>query len=384
MIKKVVILTTTCIVFISAPMFAKKIARNIKNSKSKAVSKTQTATKENKSQTPQVEKVKELTCLEKFNNCMDKVCLNSQGIRYNCSSSIDSFDTVKIGENKIRVGSDLYTYAKGSCNSTLKSCELKDRNSIETQYKAQIQTDVLTKNYMDAMAYSGEEASQQALDEFVQCMQPLCGPSFSDCFKISAVERRSSQCEQVLQKTGRPLAVKKAFYDELEKLNKDFCKKSSGYIDFDTKVCKVEVVFGKPRYKWDNGVAYLVQDDPLETELAKRYFNMGEMVECTQSYFATFYEENDNFAKGIVKLAQGVTRAVAGVVCTVVGVVATAFSGGAAKGLVGSGVKMFTNGVADTIDGAVILDDGQKDGACYIGGKYVAPMNQYFRINIVQ
>ena len=111
---------------------------------------------------------------------------------------------------------------------------------------------------------------------------------------------------------------------------------------------------------------------------------MGEMVECTQSYFATFYEENDNFAKGIVKLAQGVTRAVAGVVCTVVGVVATAFSGGAAKGLVGSGVKMFTNGVADTIDGAVILDDGQKDGACYIGGKYVAPMNQYFRINIVQ
>ena len=51
---------------------------------------------------------------------MDKYCINEYGIRYNCETSYDSFDTVNIDKNKIRVGHDLFSYATGSCLNVLK------------------------------------------------------------------------------------------------------------------------------------------------------------------------------------------------------------------------------------------------------------------------
>lgn len=354
---------------------------SIAKKNSVAVSTKDTAKDATASKTPQeIEK----SCQERFNDCMDNVCINEQGIRYNCSSSYDSFDTITKNGNSIRVGSDLYTYAKGSCLSVLKSCDLKDRNDIENQYKAQIQTDFLTKNYMDAMAYSGEAAATDALKKYIECMSPLCGNNFKDCFTISAVERRASQCESVLSSTGRPLAVKKAFYEELENMNKQLCLQTGGYIDFDKKICKVEVIIGKPKTTWKDGVESMDPSGALDKEFAKRHFNVGEIVECTQEYFSTFYEENEDFAKGVVKMAAGITKAVAGVVVTVVGAVATAFSGGAAKGLIGSGIKMTLNGTANTLDGYTVVDSGEKKGACYINNKYVAPLGQYFKINFMQ
>lgn len=329
-------------------------------------------------------KITEKTCQEKFNECMDNICINNQGIRYNCSSSYDSFDTVEKNGNKIRVGSDLYTYAKGTCLSLLNSCELKDRNNIENSYKAQIQTDFLTKNYMEAMAYSGETVAKESLQKYTECMRPLCGNNFTDCFSINAVERRASQCESVLSGTGRPLAVKKAFYEELENMNKQLCSQTGGYIDFDKKNCKVEVIIGKPKTTWKDGVEYLDPNGALDIEFARKYFNVGELVECTQEYFSTFYEENEGFAKGVVKMASGITKAVAGVVVTVVGAIATVYTGGAAKGLIGSGVKMATSGTADALDGYIAIDSGEKKGACYINNKYVAPLGQYFKINFMQ
>ena len=382
--KNILFLTFFSIIF-AQPLLAQKKGKN--KSTSKKIVKNTSSKKEKKSNNQENAETpvkKEKTCQEKYNACMDKYCINEYGIRYNCETSYDSFDTVNIDKNKIRVGHDLFSYATGSCLNVLKSCELSKRDDIVNQYKAQIATDFLTKNYIDARNYTGEEASQEALQNYIACMEPLCGPSFSDCFKISAVERRASQCESVLKSTGRPLAVKRAFYDKIEELNRNFCKQKGGYIDYDTKICKVEVVFGKPRYKWKDGIPSLVEDDPLEKELAKRHFNVGEMVECTQAYFSTFYEENENMEKGIVKVVQGASRILTGVGYIVGGVFATIFSGGSKKDLIGSGVKMTANGIADTIDGAVILDDGEKMGACYIDGKYLAPINTYFRINILQ
>ncbi|MGN0929507.1 MAG: hypothetical protein ACI4N3_02605 [Alphaproteobacteria bacterium] len=387
MYKKVVIISTFFFFIGNSFVYAKvNTKKSVKSSNSKTKSSTtkKVSLSANIENTTETSKNIELTCQEKFNDCMDNVCINTQGIRYNCSSSYDSFDTVEKDGNKIRVGSDLYTYAKGMCLSILKSCELKDRNDIENQYKAQIQTDFLTKNYMDAMAYSGEAASIEALQKYTACMQPLCGDNFTDCFSINAVERRASQCESVLSNTGRPLAVKKAFYEELENMNKTFCSNTGGYIDVDKKICKVEVTIGKPKTIWKNGVEYLDPNLSLEKEFTKKYFNVGEVVECTQEYFSTFYEENEGFAKGVIKMASGITKAVAGVVVTVVGAVASVYTGGAAKGLIGSGVKMVTGGTADALDGYVAIDNGEKKGACYINKKYVAPLGQYFKINFMQ
>lgn len=389
--KKFIIISMIFLFMGNNSSFAKTNARGTRSAKSKSSSSTNTnsantkitsntSTSDNKNSTP----VKTKTCQEKFNDCMDKVCINDQGIRYNCSSSYDTFDTVTKDGNKIRLGSDLYTYAKGTCISVLKSCELQDRNNIENQYKAQIQTDFLSKNYFDVMTYTGEEAKAETLQEYVECMKPLCGENFSDCFSITAVERRAPQCEKILSKTARPLAVKKAFYDELENMNRTFCSQTGGYIDFDKKNCKVEVVIGKPKTFWKDGVEYLDDSYEMEAEFARRYFNFGEIVECTQEYFSTFYEENNDFKKGIVKMASGITKAVAGVAVTVVGAIATAYTGGAAKGLIGSGVKMMTKGTANALEGYIILDSGEKKGACYINNKYVAPLGQYFKINFMQ
>ncbi|MBD5405653.1 hypothetical protein HDR59_03845 [bacterium] len=397
MYKKIFIIYTVFFFVGNYSLFAKtNKARSVKSSKAKSASstseKTTTANSKKTTTSKKTESTSsneegtqvEYTCQEKFNNCMDKVCINDLGIRYNCSTSVDSFDTVEKDGNKIRLGNDLYTYAKGTCISVLNSCELKDRNRIETEYKAQIQTDVLTKNYLDIMAYTGEEAAAEALQEYKDCMQPLCGDAFTDCFSINAVERRSPKCENVLSKTGRPQAVKRAFYEELENLNKEYCSNSGGYIDYDKKKCKIEVVIGKPKTTWKDGVEYIDPDGTLDKEFTRKYFNIGEIVECTQEYFSTFYEENPNRLKGIIKMASGITKAVAGVVTTVVGAIATAFSGGAAKGLIGSGVKMATHGSADAIDGYITLDSGNKKGACYINKKYVAGLGQYFKINFMQ
>ncbi len=321
----------------------------------------------------------ELSCEEKFFNCMDGVCLNNQGIRFNCSQTLDTFETIQKDGNNIRLGNDLYTYAKGTCLSVLKSCELKDQNTIENRYKAQIQTDLLTKNYMDAMAYNGEKASQEALQSYIQCMQPLCGTNFKDCLTISNIERRASKCENVLEKTNRKLAVKKAFYEEMEKLNISYCQSMNGTIDYDDKICKVKVVFGVPKTSWEDGVEYIDPNGAMEKELTSKMFNVGEVVECTQEYFATFYEENENKAKGIVQMISGITKAVGGVVTTIVGAVL-----GGNTSLIGSGIKLMTSGTADSLDGYIKIDNGTKKGACYINNKYVAPMGQYFKINFMQ
>lgn len=381
--KKRVILTLFLLTNLSHNLYAKSSSKNIrvKNSRTISVQKNTSNTTTSSSKNSSLNNSNdnsELSCEQKFFSCMDNVCLDNNGIRANCSSSYDSFETIQKDGNSIRVGNDLYTYAKGSCIDVLNSCELKDRNDFENNYKAKIQTDFLTKNYMEAMAYTGEEASQEALQQYILCMQPLCGNNFKDCFSISNVERRAPKCENVLEKTKTPLAVKKAFYEEMERLNLDFCKNVDGYIDYDTKICKVKVVFGVPKTTWKNGVEYLDVKDGFSKELTSKYFNVGEIVECTQEYFSTFYEENNNFAKGIVQMATGITKAVGGVVLTVAGAIY------ANKDLIGSGVKLITHGTADSLEGYIKVDDGTKKGACYINNQYVAPLNQYFKINIIQ
>jgi hypothetical protein len=322
-----------------------------------------------------------LNCQERFEICMDDVCMNEQGIRYNCSSALDSFETVKRDGHDIRLGNDLYTYAKGKCVDIYGSCPLAERNRVENEYKIQIQNDFISKNYLDALAYVGDAAAQETMNEFVECMKPLCGPAWSDCFLISQVERRSGSCGHILEKTARPMAVKKAFYDDLEKLNRQFCDSGDGQIDYETKKCSVKVSFGKEEIVWKDGVAY--STGRLSNEIGSRRFMIGEIAECTQDYFGVVAVRRDGFMKGVAQIVKGVVKQVAGVGLIVGGAIAS-IAGGAGVPLIGSGVQMTTAGTADTIEGYVKMDTTTREGACFVGGKFIAPMGTYFKVGFSQ
>ena len=263
--------------FLILSIFANTTGVYAGRKKSKSIRKkdnTETQT-HSKQETQQDTGLRPVTCMEKYNICMDKVCVNTQGLRYNCSTSLNSFESVNIEGENFRIGDDLYTFAKGLCSSTIKSCNLKEQNHIQTQYIAKIQEDLLSKNYFDAINAESDETQTALLQEYINCMAPLCGTNFKDCFTIKNIERRSPNCENILASSAKPLSVKKMFFDEIKKQRKDFCAKRDGYIDYQTKVCKVKVVFGNPEIiETEQGAFY----GGIAKEVASKYVNVGEMV----------------------------------------------------------------------------------------------------------
>ena len=334
-----------------------------------------------------------LTCEEKYNICMDNVCKNDEGIRYYCDKSIDSFETVTRDNEKFRIGNDLYTFALEICDATLNSCSLKEQNHIKTTYEAQIKEDLLTKNYIDAIKAESDKTVTDLFNEYESCMKNLCGDYFSDCFTIKNIERRSENCKTILSKTSRPLAVKKMFYDKMFKTRGEFCKKMGGTIHSDTKKCKINVSYGTPEIIKINGQK---KYSGKATKIAQtKMFNYGEIVECTQEFFSTNNTYKPGFMEGIKKLVfsgiriiSGLGVLIAGAVESAAAAVGAAFTGGVSSfGLVHStsmmlnGGSLMCKGVADGLNGAVLLNTDVKEGACFINNKFVAPMNQYFKID---
>ncbi|MDR1477223.1 MAG: hypothetical protein LBI17_03810, partial [Rickettsiales bacterium] len=327
--------------------------------------------------------IPEATCEESFNICMDSICMNEHGVRYECSGSLDSFETREIDGNKIRFGQDMYVHARGTCVEDLKSCPLAERNSIETAYKAKIQEDMLMKTYIDAMTYTGEEAAADATEAYAGCMAQFCGAGFTDCLSVVAIERRASKCEPALKGIARPMAVKKAFYVKMEQLNLKLCEEGGGYVHFDDKKCRITVAFGKPAtVKSGRGLAY---SGKMKKKLIEKTFKLGEMVECTQSYFDTFAEDKPGFWHGVAQLGGGVVKMIAGGVMVIAGAVTTVASfGGAAepgRQLIMGGTSLGMTGTADVIDGGLTMLDGVEVGACFIDNQMVATLNTFFRVN---
>ena len=328
-----------------------------------------------------------LTCQEKFNLCMDNVCVNSLGIRSDCDTSIDSFETVDKDGEKFRIGSDLYTFARGVCNDTLKSCELKERNHIETVYKAKIKEDTITKAYLDAVMAGSDETQQAVLQEYFECMAPFCGTNFSDCFTIKNVERRAPNCEKVLSKTSKPLTVKGMFYKKLEDARSEFCKNSGGYVDYDSKICNIAVSYGSlEKIKDGEGKEYYT--GKMSKFVAKKYFKVGEIVECTQEYFNATNTHKPFLERGLLDMAMGTVKSIAGAALIVVGVLGTIFSWGSASvqtvPMIMNGASLMAKGTASKLNGAAKLNtDVRVESGCFINGDAVVPMGQYFKVNFV-
>lgn len=383
--KKIICFTLSFLLIFPANITFASKKRAVKTKKT--TSKT-TKTSSTKSKTPsstiqtqdENKENSSLTCAEKYNFCMDNICINEQGVRYNCATSLDSFETVvRDGEN-FRIGNDLYTFAKAECSGTLKSCELAERNRIETNYKAQINEDLLMKNYLDAINAQSDETQQAVLEQYAACMGEICGVNYTDCMTISNIERRSPSCENILASSSKPLSVKKMFYDYITDMRANFCKNTGGYVDYDSKICKVRVVFGSPEIITTSEGSFYT--GKASKEVASRTFNMGEMVECTEDYFKTSNTEKLSLVDGIKDVVFGGVKAVAGIVVAVVGVIGAIYSGGSTSGMIMNGLGMAMKGSAGILNGAVKINtDTKVASGCFINNQLVAPANQYFRIN---
>ena len=168
--------------------------RTRKTSRQSPSKKTKTTEKKEVAKAPPVSNSSKevegvsLTCEEKYNLCMDNVCVNENRSRTYCDTSIDDLKTVDKDGEKFRIGNDLYTFARGVCSETLHSCDLKERNHIETAYKAKIKEDTLTQSYIEAINAGSDETQIAVLDEYMECMNNVCGTNFSDCFTIKNIE----------------------------------------------------------------------------------------------------------------------------------------------------------------------------------------------------
>ncbi len=359
--------------------------RSLSQAKKKS-SSTKTSEKSDKKQTEEnTSENSTLTCEEKYDLCMDNVCVNELGVRSDCDSSIDSFETVNKDGEKFRVGSDLYTFARGVCSDTLKSCELKERNHIETTYKAKIIEDSLTKNYLEAVNSASDETQEAVLKEYMECMAPLCGANFSNCFTIKNVERRASNCQNVLAKTSKPLTVKGMFYKKLQEERENICKNSGGYVDYDSKICTVDVTYGSlEKLKDEEGKFYY--SGKMTKFVAKKMFKVGEIVECTQEYFNAMNTDKPFLARGLKDIAMGAVKSVAGVALVVAGAVATVGTVGLASAnstpMIANGASLICKGSATTLNGVVKINtDVRVESGCFINGKAVSLMGQYFKVN---
>jgi hypothetical protein len=334
-------------------------------------------------------------CRQYYDLCMDNICADQTRLVYNCSTALDTFEKVRVGGMEVRKGSDLYTFAKGTCLPKLVMCGLDERNKVETEYKIKVQRDLLAKEYTDAMSYTGEEASAEAADAYWECMGQLCGEGYAECYTIEKVERRAPSCAGVLAGTARKEAVKKNFYGRLQQMQVERCSRTGGQVNYDGKKCQVVVVIGRPQMV-KAGDGRRLSTGKMVEEIGRATFNVGETVECTQEYFNAFKLENPNkgrgkfnIFKGIVKAVAGVATIAAGVAVIVAGAVGGVFSGGAAAvggafggiALIGAGIGFAGSGTADIINGAVLLDSGHRVGACFINGHQVAFLKEFFIIN---
>ncbi len=386
----------TSILITELPIYARNISKAKKSQKRKIKIinkinkkqeneniKTEIKNKENSVTLTDTKKEK-LNCNEKYNICMDFICKNEDGIRSICDTSIDSFETVKRDGEKFRIGNDLFTFALGNCDETLKECPLAERNRIKNNYIAQIKDDLLTKNYLDAMKAQSDETVKEVLDEYTTCMAQICGFKFSDCFTIKKIERRTDKCNSVLSKTSKPLSVKKMFYDKIFKERQKFCDNMGGKIDYDTKICKIPVVYGTPEIIEIEKDGKLMRTGRIKKQAAVKEFNYGEIVECTQEYFSTNNTYKPFLREAIKDFAFAAVRSVAGAALMVAGAAMTIFSfGGAAA----QGVPMIMNGgslqckaVGGALGGAAKFNTDVKEGACFIKGEMIATMNQYFKV----
>lgn len=366
-----------------------KIIKKDKLKKNQTNIKKQTEEISNNTNKNSLIKKEKLSCSEKYNLCMDSICKDENEIRYICNSSIDSFETVIRDNEKVRIGNDLYTLASGACEITLNNCKLSERNHITTAYKIQIQNDLLTKNYIEAMKAQSDETVKEVLEEYTNCMAPLCGSYFSECFSIKAIERRTENCNNILSKTTKPLSVKKMFYEKIFKQRKEFCNLMSGSIDYDTKICKIPITYGTPEKieKWENGVDKSYYTGKIANPVITKDFNYGEIVQCTQEYFSVDNVNRPNIAQGIKDIFFGSLKAIGGICLMGVGGAVAAGTLGAdsvhATGMILNGVGMTCNATAQLLNGATKFSE-QKVGGCFINGDLVAEMNTYFKVTIAQ
>lgn len=340
---------------------------------------------ESKEQAPAQSIKDTLTCEENYRLCMDDLCLDEKGLRANCEVSLDSFDEVERAGRKVRAGRDLYDFAKGSCAGTFAACALAERNKVETAYKAQIADDFLSRGYFDAMNADSVELKEGIVNEYIACLQPICGASFSECMSVVKFERRAPACESVLQKSPYANAIKREAYDFLWAKFQEFCKQGGGAVSAESQRCRMKVQFSVPEYRVQDGKK-IMTGKPLQV-LQEKWFNVGEMVECTQEYFSSTYKEYPyaNQAKtkkgfGIFKNIMGAGKIVGGICYAIFG----GCGGTDCVGLILQGVSQIGDGVADIMEGGVLADIGVRRGACFVDGKFVAPMYSFFRATLPQ
>jgi hypothetical protein len=317
---------------------------------------------------------------------MDNICGNEFGTRYFCSDTLDDYEFVERNGAQVRIGPDLYMLAKATCAAPLKSCDLAERSRIENGYKQLVQKDILTKNYVEAMRYSGEEAKEEAKEIYKACMANICGQGWADCLTLSAIERRAEACEPALAGTAQKASVRRSFYEEMQKQLADLCKNSGGLVAYDTKKCEVQVAYGKTEIAYANGKPYYTKR--MTKELDKKKFRIGEMVECTQAYFGIDYRENLDEEGTLIQTIKGMGKVMAGAGMIVGGAILSIF-GGAGTPILGAGISVAGAGVADTIEGAIMADSGVRGGqygasfpdeGCHVKDSLFAPMGTFFKI----
>jgi len=382
--KNIILFFSVLTFFTSDNSFAQK---RVSTARRKSNVNTNTPNKKPKEEPSSNTAIESLTCEEKYNLCMDNACVNKAGIRTDCDTSIDSFQTVVRDGEEFRIGNDLYTFARGICEETLKSCELKERNHIETVYKAKIKEDTLTKNYLDAISAGSDETQQLAFQEYLECMGGVCGNMFADCFTIKNIERRAVSCEKVLSKTAKPLTVKGMFYKKMEEARNNLCANSGGYVDNFSKVCNIEVTYGTPEIlQTKDGEEHL--SGKIDKAVAKKSFKIGEIVECTQEYFSTQNFKKQDLGRTWIDFVGGGVKIVSGVALAVAGAIGTVASVGIASvetaPMMANGGALILKGSASIINGSIKANYKERENsACFINGNYVVPMGQYFKVNFV-
>ncbi|MCL2439558.1 MAG: hypothetical protein FWD15_03540 [Alphaproteobacteria bacterium] len=364
-------------------------------------------------------------CVDDFESCMDQICGNPDlgGSTFECSTTLSEMRSVsRLGETH-RVGGDLLTFARASCLPALMSCPLAKRNSAEQAYLRRIQTDMLAMNFMTAIHYAGEDAREDVIDEYRDCMAEYCGEDFANCMTLKDMDRRAVRCEPILANSPYRNAIKRAFYQEMQEASIAACESYGGTQKAGKDSCEIIVVLALPIIKetkqtvctkanaeqteclkWETMTLPDLQNAKPGKVLAQQTVRIGEVVECTQEYFDTRYTVQTHAKQAGMKKIVGAVKTVGGAALIVGGAFSTALGAavatvgnviapgaavavgaaiaGAGVSMIGAGVGFTAKGLGDISDAKALALHFKKQGACFINGRFVVGIEQYFQITL--
>lgn len=302
-----------------------------------------------------------------YSNCMYQICNQSNGIS-SCYEQLPETKIVNLSNGfKLQEGVELLRYAKTMCQS-----KVKDKNNLrlyDNIFKTQTEAAYLDSEYQKMITASESMwSTDKSYASFKACMLPLCNdidaeePTYSKCWKTHKTQLIMKQCEDKLSKSKTPYAVKGKFMNEVSDMQAKACLDMAGSAKFDEVKgdCSIELEFR----------------DENENVVAKQYFVMGEIVECSQHFFQTDLGSRkekkriSGFISGGLKIVYGAIKIGAGVVSL-------------NPGLIIDGAATAVDGGADIAKDAVYNANRQtlaKRGSCWFDGNRFMEEGENFKL----